>query len=126
MAVKPLKARRVSQADLQGGTLDEPLFPAHLPGQLIVRFKRGADRHYDLMPTRDICDLPVWAWAAPDAHLYLWVTNNFLRDGLQVMDVWGFRYITTITWMKDRAGLETFSEGDEPERCVIVAPLLSD
>ena len=28
--------------------------------------------------------------------------------------------------LKDRAGLETFSEGDEPERCVIVAPLLSD
>jgi spoIIIJ-associated protein len=28
--------------------------------------------------------------------------------------------------LKDRAGIETFSEGDEPERCVIVAPLLSD
>ena len=28
--------------------------------------------------------------------------------------------------LKDRAGLETFSEGDDPERCVIVAPLLSD
>jgi spoIIIJ-associated protein len=28
--------------------------------------------------------------------------------------------------LKDRAGVETFSEGDEPERCVIVAPLLSD
>ena len=28
--------------------------------------------------------------------------------------------------LKDRAGLETFSEGDDPERCVIVAPLLTD
>ena len=28
--------------------------------------------------------------------------------------------------LKDRPGIETFSEGDEPERCVIVAPLLSD
>lgn len=28
--------------------------------------------------------------------------------------------------LKDRAGVETFSEGDEPERCVIVAPLLRD
>ncbi len=28
--------------------------------------------------------------------------------------------------LKDRAGVETFSEGEEPERCVIVAPLLSD
>jgi spoIIIJ-associated protein len=29
-------------------------------------------------------------------------------------------------YLKDRAGVETFSEGEEPERCVIVAPLLSD
>ena len=29
-------------------------------------------------------------------------------------------------YLKDRAGIETFSEGEEPERCVIVAPLLSD
>jgi spoIIIJ-associated protein len=28
--------------------------------------------------------------------------------------------------LKDRSGLETFSEGEEPERCVIVAPLLGD
>jgi spoIIIJ-associated protein len=29
-------------------------------------------------------------------------------------------------YLKDRPGIETFSEGEEPERCVIVAPLLSD
>jgi spoIIIJ-associated protein len=28
--------------------------------------------------------------------------------------------------LKDRAGIETFSEGEEPERCVIVAPLISE
>ena len=27
--------------------------------------------------------------------------------------------------LKDRAGVETYSEGDEPRRCVIVAPLVS-
>lgn len=71
------------------------------------QIKRGADRHYPLMKTRDICALPVRAWAAPDAHLYLWVTNNFLRDGLEVMDAWGFRYVTKIDWFKgDVIGLE--------------------
>jgi spoIIIJ-associated protein len=29
-------------------------------------------------------------------------------------------------WLKDRSGIETFSEGEEPERCVIVAPLVGD
>ena len=28
--------------------------------------------------------------------------------------------------LKERPGIETFSEGEEPERCVVVAPLLSD
>jgi spoIIIJ-associated protein len=28
--------------------------------------------------------------------------------------------------LKDRAGVETYSEGDEPDRCVVVAPLVSD
>jgi N6-adenosine-specific RNA methylase IME4 len=75
------------------------------------RIKRGADRHYPLMKTDDLIDLPVFLWAAQSAHLYLWVTNNFLRDGLEVMRLWGFRYVTTITWMKDRAGLGQYFRG---------------
>lgn len=75
------------------------------------QIKRGADRHYPLMKTRDICALPVSSWAAPDAHLYLWVTNNFLEDGLEVMGAWGFRYITCVTWMKDKAGLGQYFRG---------------
>lgn len=75
------------------------------------QIKRGADRHYPLMKTRDIAALPVPEWAAADAHLYLWVTNNFLEDGLLVMGAWGFRYVTKITWMKDRPGLGQYFRG---------------
>lgn len=64
------------------------------------QIRRGANRHYPLMKTRDICALPVSSWAAADAHLYLWVTNNFLEDGFEVMKAWGFRYITKIEWFK--------------------------
>jgi N6-adenosine-specific RNA methylase IME4 len=64
------------------------------------KIKRGADRHYDLMSTDDICALPVGSWAAADAHCYVWVTNNFLRDGLDVLAAWGFRYVTKIDWFK--------------------------
>lgn len=75
------------------------------------KIKRGADRHYPLMSANEIIQLPVDEWAAPDAHLYLWVTNNFLEDGLLVMRAWAFRYITTITWMKDRQGLGQYFRG---------------
>ena len=66
MAVKPLKPRRVSQADLQGGTLDEPLFPAHLPGQLIIRFKQGAVEQVAAHPVRRMATANVAAAAMPD------------------------------------------------------------
>lgn len=75
------------------------------------QIKRGADRHYPLMKTREIGALPVRDWMAPDAHAYVWVTNNFLPDGLEVLRAWGFRYVTCITWMKDRAGLGQYFRG---------------
>lgn len=68
--------------------------------------RRGANRHYPLMKTRDICALPVREWMAPNAHCYLWVTNSFLEDGFEVLAAWGFRYITMITWFKSKDGNE--------------------
>lgn len=64
------------------------------------KIRRGANRHYPLMKTREICALPVREWMRADAHIYLWVTNNFLEDGLEVMRAWGFRYVTKIEWFK--------------------------
>lgn len=64
------------------------------------KIKRGADRHYNLMKTKDIMALPVQDICEENAHLYLWVTNNFLQAGLDVMKAWGFTYKTKITWVK--------------------------
>ena len=77
------------------------------------KIKRGADKHYPLMKTKDIIAMSpfVKSISDDDAHLYLWVTNKFLPDGLKVMDAWGFRYITCITWMKDRFGLGQYYRG---------------
>lgn len=75
------------------------------------KIKRGADRHYKLMTTKEIMQLPVAELADDNCHLYLWVTNNFLPDALKVITAWGFRYITTITWVKDRMGLGQYYRG---------------
>jgi N6-adenosine-specific RNA methylase IME4 len=48
------------------------------------------------------CDLPVATHAADRSHLYLWVPNALLREGLEVMEAWGFTYKTTLTWYKIR------------------------
>jgi N6-adenosine-specific RNA methylase IME4 len=67
--------------------------------------KRGADRHYPLLSTHDIPRVmmaaPEWR-IAPDAHLYLWATNNFLPDALGVVAYLGFRYVTNIAWVKTK------------------------
>lgn len=77
------------------------------------KVKRGADRHYDVMSVKDIKALPVSRdLAADNSHLYLWVTNNYLVQGLDVMSAWGYRYVTNIVWSKPgRIGLGQYFRG---------------
>lgn len=46
--------------------------------------------------------LPVKDVTSQNAHLYLWVPNALLPEGLQVLDAWGFRYVSNIIWAKRR------------------------
>nr|WP_275439591.1 MT-A70 family methyltransferase [Dermacoccus nishinomiyaensis] len=62
---------------------------------------RRLDR-YSTMTLDDICALPVADVSARSAHLYLWVPNALLPDGLRVMESWGFRYVSNIVWAKRR------------------------
>lgn len=57
---------------------------------------------YGTMELSEICALPVGDIAAPTAHLYLWVPNALLQDGLDVMKAWGFTYKANIVWHKQR------------------------
>ena len=77
------------------------------------KIKRGADRHYPLMKTKDIILMApmIDALAEENCHLYLWATNNHLIDAFDVMEAWGFRYVTMITWVKDRVGLGQYFRG---------------
>jgi N6-adenosine-specific RNA methylase IME4 len=77
------------------------------------KIKRGADKHYPLMKTKDVVAMKseINKYVDDNCHLYLWVTNNHLKDGLLVMEEWGFRYVTMITWIKDRIGLGQYFRG---------------
>jgi N6-adenosine-specific RNA methylase IME4 len=54
------------------------------------------------MDLQAIMELPVAQIAAPRSHLYLWVPNALLHEGLEVMRRWGFTYKTNIVWYKIR------------------------
>jgi N6-adenosine-specific RNA methylase IME4 len=62
---------------------------------------RRLDR-YSTMSLEMIKELRVKDVSAKNAHLYLWVPNALLPEGMQVMEAWGFRYVSNIIWAKRR------------------------
>jgi N6-adenosine-specific RNA methylase IME4 len=56
--------------------------------------------HYETMCFDDIKKLPVETLSEKDCHLYLWVTNPFINEGLALCKAWGFGYKQLITWVK--------------------------
>lgn len=77
------------------------------PWQFQNRTGKVAPEHkrltrYETMPLADIKALPVSEIADSKAHLYLWVPNALLPEGLAVMDAWGFEYKGNIVWEKVR------------------------
>lgn len=57
---------------------------------------------YGTMTLNEIMALPVGEISDSTAHLYLWVPNALLPDGLAVMDAWGFSYKSNVIWHKVR------------------------
>lgn len=77
------------------------------PWQFQNRTGKVAPEHrrllrYPTMELKEIIDLPVSKVAAAKSHLYLWVPNALLLEGLKVMEAWGFTYKTNIVWYKVR------------------------
>ncbi len=62
-----------------------------------LRLKRYATMDFDevaALPVEEVCD--------ERAHLYLWVPNALLAEGMEVMRAWGFSYKTNLVWFKTR------------------------
>jgi N6-adenosine-specific RNA methylase IME4 len=77
------------------------------PWRFINRTGKMAPEHrrlsrYGTMKTEEVSALPVEQITDARAHLYLWVPNALLPEGLTVMKSWGFTYKTNIVWHKIR------------------------
>lgn len=77
------------------------------PWRFMNRTGKMAPEHrrllrYQTMTNEEIMDLPVAELALPKSHLYLWVPNALVLEGLEVMRRWGFTYKTNIVWYKVR------------------------
>ena len=66
---------------------------------------------YRTMPLEEIEALPISRIADENCHLYLWITNRSLPKGFHLMEAWGFRYITCLTWVKPSIGMGNYFRG---------------
>lgn len=77
------------------------------PWRFMNRSGKMAPEHrrllrYPTMSIQEIVELPVQRLALRQSHLYLWVPNALLAEGLSVMEHWGFTYKTNLVWYKIR------------------------
>lgn len=89
-------------ANLKCGTIlaDPPWQFANRTGKMAPEHKRL--NRYATLTLADIQAIPVASACSASCHLYLWVPNALLREGLDVMEAWGFKYKTNIVWHKVR------------------------
>lgn len=77
------------------------------PWQFTNRTGKVAPEHrrlsrYGTMTLDEIKALPIQNVTSPTAHLYLWVPNALLPDGIAVLSAWGFTYKSNLVWHKIR------------------------
>jgi len=65
---------------------------------------KSADMDYPTMTVQEIAAIPVKSIIDKNAFLFLWVTNKYLLDSKEVINAWGFKYVSCITWKKKRMG----------------------
>jgi N6-adenosine-specific RNA methylase IME4 len=79
---------------------DPPWRFSNRTGKIAPEHKRLS--RYETLTFKEIEELPVKKVTAEEAHLYLWVPNALLQQGLEVLKAWGFTYKTNIIWHKIR------------------------
>ena len=105
---KAREEARLAAKDLMGfGSGSVATILADPPWQFSNSTGKVAPEHRRLLryPTMDleqIMELPIAQVAAPKSHLYLWVPNALIAEGLEVMKRWGFKYKSNIVWYKVR------------------------
>jgi N6-adenosine-specific RNA methylase IME4 len=80
--------------------VDPPWRFENRSGKIAPEHRRLA--RYSTMTSEEICALPVSECITDTAHIYLWVPNALLPEGLRVLVAWGFTYKTNLIWHKIR------------------------
>lgn len=67
-----------------------------------IGFDESAEQQYPTMSVEEICALPIKDLIDEKAVLFLWTTNAFVKEAIQVCGAWGFEYKTNFVWIKNK------------------------
>lgn len=90
----------VSNKNYQAILADPPWRFQNRTGKVAPEHKRL--NRYPTLALDEIKEIPVHLVASANSHLYLWVPNALLKEGIAVMEAWGFRYMSNLIWHKVR------------------------
>lgn len=93
-------AKQYTNSDFGAVLADPPWQFQNRTGKMAPEHKRLS--RYSTLDLDAIKEIPVSVAAADNSHLYLWVPNALLPEGLQVMKAWGFKYKSNLIWHKVR------------------------
>jgi N6-adenosine-specific RNA methylase IME4 len=109
---------------------EPPPLPGHGPYRVIVadppwpyEIRREDPSHrgntaYPQMSIAQICAMTVQEISHPDCVLFLWTTNYHMREAFSVLEAWGFKHRTILTWAKDKMGTGDWLRG-QTEHCLM-------
>ena len=66
---------------------------------------------YATMSLEQLRALPLGGLADVDCHLYCWITNRSMPKGFGLLEAWGFRFVTILTWPKPHFGMGNYFRG---------------
>ncbi|MCF8469045.1 MAG: hypothetical protein K9G33_16735 [Sneathiella sp.] len=100
--VDPIKEFRDQLAGKKFSTVlaDPPWRFQNRTGKMAPEHRRLS--RYETMGLEEIKALPVSEYTTEPAHLYLWVPNALMPEGLEVLKAWGFEYKSNLIWHKIR------------------------
>jgi len=75
-----------------------------------TQFGRGRTT-YGAMSHKQLLEFPLGQYGDTNSHLYLWITNRSLPKGFGLIEAWGYRYVTCLTWCKPSIGMGNYFRG---------------
>lgn len=109
---------------------EKPPLPGNGPYSVIVvdppweynygNIPRRGTCPYPTMSIAEICSTDVPSLAAENCVIWVWTTNQHMREGFEVLDAWGFQQRSILTWVKDRMGCGNWLRG-QTEHCLLAS-----